>query len=213
MKKIEEEQRFIETIEIIKDNINYKNFIEIGGADASFKNFVNHSSWKVIDKYGNPDIKIDLDGKNIKLPFDDNSIECIILTEVLEHLRMGRPLMKEINRCLVRNGNLIISVPNMVSLGDRLKWLFGIIPDMAASSDCGNELSGTGFLEDGFWEGGHVVDFNKERLQKYIESSGLDLVKFYKSSVEFKGILIPKILTTITLGNYLIAIFKKPNFI
>lgn len=209
MKKIEKEKRFKETIKIIKSEVTYKNFIEIGGTDASFKCFIEHDEWVILDKYGDPDIRVNLDGRDSKLPFNDNSIECFILTEVLEHLRLGTPLIEEINRCLIKNGVLIISVPNAVSLANRINWLFGEIPFMAASSDCGNELGGTGLFVDGYWEGGHVVDFNKKRLKNYIERSGLKLDKFFRSSIKIKRIVIPKIFSSVKMGNFLIAKFIK----
>lgn len=209
MRKIEEEGRFKQTVQIIEKDVKFKNFIEIGGTDASFKNHIKHKSWKILDKYGDPDIKINLDGIDAKLPFGDNSIECFILTEVLEHLRIGTPLIEEISRCLVKDGCLVISVPNAVSLGNRIQWLFGKVPFMAASGDCGHELGGTGMLIDGYWQGGHVIDFNKNRLQKYMERANLKYGKFYQSATVIKGIAFPKALTTVTTGNFLIGIFKK----
>ncbi|MEE9348819.1 MAG: methyltransferase domain-containing protein [Flavobacteriaceae bacterium] len=210
MSNIEKEKRFKVTLSALKNNIPFKNFIEIGGIDASFKNYISHESWQILDKYGSPDIRVNLDGRDAKLPFKDNSIECFILTEVLEHLRMGMPLMNEIQRCLQKNGVLLISVPNMVSLANRLWWMLGKVPPQAASSDCGKALGGTGLLIDNYWEGGHVVDFNKNRFQKYVERSGLKLQKFYHTDAEiFKKTIFPRKLTPISLGDFLIATFKK----
>jgi len=209
MRKIEEEGRFKQTVQIITNDVKTKNFIEIGGTDASFKNHINHDSWTILDKYGKPDIKVNLDGIDSKLPFGDNTVECFLLTEVLEHLRIGTPLMEEISRCLTKDGCLVISVPNAVSLGNRLQWLVGRVPFMAASADCGHDLGGTGMLLDGYWQGGHVVDFNKKRLQQYMERANLELVKFYQSPTVIKGFAFPKFLTTVTTGNFLIGIFKK----
>ncbi len=211
MSKIEVEKRFQITVKIIKNKIPHKDFIEIGGTDASFKNFIPHNSWQILDKYGEPDIQTDLDGRNVKLPFKDNSISCFLLTEVLEHLRMGTPLIKEINRCLKKDGILLVSVPNMVSLANRMMWFLGKVPPMAASADYGKEKGkGTGILIDGYWEGAHVADFDKKRLQKYIERTGLKLVKFHRSISEIKKITVfPKNITPISLGDFLIATFKK----
>jgi len=210
MKVIEKEKRFKVTLNALKNDFSFSNFIEIGGVDASFKNYIPHDSWQILDKYGKPDIKVNLDGRDVKLPFKDNSIECFILTEVLEHLRMGSPLIKEIERCLQKDGILFISVPNMVSLANRLWWMLGKVPPQAASADCGKDLGGTGLLIDDFWEGGHVVDFNKKRFQKYIERTGLKLQKFYHTDAEIlKKTVFPRKLTPITLGDFLIASFKK----
>lgn len=210
MKKIENEKRFQVSLKALKDDIHFKNFIEIGGVDASFKDFIKHDTWQILDKYGNPDIRVNLDGRDVKLPFKDNSIECFILTEVLEHLQLGTPLIQEIERCLQKDGILFTSVPNTVSFANRLWWMLGKVPPQAASSDCGKELGGTGLLIDNYWEGGHVVDFNKKRFKKYIERTGLQLQKFYRSDAEvFKKTIFPRKLTPITLGDFLIASFIK----
>lgn len=212
LEKIESEYRFKQSYKIIKATTHAKNFIEIGGTDASFKNFIPHNSWLNLDKYGTPDIVVDLDGRDAKLPFEDNTIEYVICTEVLEHLRMGTPLLKEIFRCLIPNGELFVSVPNVVSLRSRLKWLLGFAPFMAASGDCGNPLGGTGILIDGYWEGGHVVDFNKKRLATYLQRAGFLIEKWYSLSVNSGlGFKIPSFLMPVSLNDFLLTKARKPQ--
>ena len=116
----------------------------------------------------------------MEFPFEDNSVDIVICTQVLEHLVLGSPLVKELSRILKPNGRAIISVPNIVSLKSRVKVLMGQLPVMAASGDCGAELGGTGYLVDGQWVGGHVVDFNLSRLRRYLLRSGLVIQKEWK---------------------------------
>ena len=78
-------------------------------------------------------------GEGLSIPFPDSSFDIIICTEVIEHVVEIRQLINEINRVLRKGGKLILSTPNLVSLGNRL----GMI--------CGKGLK---FNLLGFWQGG-----------------------------------------------------------
>lgn len=213
---IERQPRFIETVKILKKIItDQSRVVEIGANDASFREFNYFKEWITIDKFGEPDIRIDINGPDVKIPLDNSSVDIIICTEVLEHLTVGSPLIKEMSRILNNNGRAIISVPNIVSLQSRLKVLFGRLPDLAASGDCGPPLDGTGLLIDGHWVGGHVVDFNTKRLILYLKRGGLKLVKHWRTSTsigigafwkikKIKSFLIPK-----TLSDFILFELKK----
>jgi SAM-dependent methyltransferase len=60
--------------------------------------------------HANPflDESVDLNGK---LPFDDQSFDTILLTDVLEHIAEPKLLMREITRLLRYDGKLIMGVP------------------------------------------------------------------------------------------------------
>lgn len=147
--------------------------VEIGSTDASFAQQVQHATWETVDKFGTPDHVADLDGEEAHLPFADNSLDLILCTEVLEHLRAGSPLVEEMARTLKPTGRAIISVPNIASLKCRLRLALGRVPSMAASGDCGPPLGGTGVWDGGRWVAGHVVDFNWRRLEEYLARGGL----------------------------------------
>lgn len=51
-----------------------------------------------------------LDGER-KLGFEDEKFDKVIMTEVLEHLKSEKGVLKEVNRILKKNGKLILSVP------------------------------------------------------------------------------------------------------
>lgn len=59
-----------------------------------------------------------------KLPYDDNSVDCILCKDVLEHLYNPLFLIQECERVLKVNGTFLFHVPNHFSLYGRLKFLF-----------------------------------------------------------------------------------------
>lgn len=60
------------------------------------------------------------------LPFEDGSVDVVLFTEVLEHIPVGPGrLFQEICRVLRPRGRLLLSVPNVASLKNRLKLLIG----------------------------------------------------------------------------------------
>ena len=64
--------------------------------------------------------------RNSKLPQESNSLDAVVICEVIEHLNFN-PLsvLQEINRVLKDDGNIYIGMPNQASLGRRIKLLFG----------------------------------------------------------------------------------------
>lgn len=50
-----------------------------------------------------------------KLPFKDNSVDLIICSEVIEHMKkeIGEKLLNEIDRIVAKNGRVIITTPNV----------------------------------------------------------------------------------------------------
>jgi ubiquinone/menaquinone biosynthesis C-methylase UbiE len=63
----------------------------------------------------------DLDGK---LPYDDNSFEHVVCIEGLEHIENPANAIREFSRLLKPGGTLVVSVPNIMNVEERLKWLF-----------------------------------------------------------------------------------------
>lgn len=65
------------------------------------------------DQLTNPDYVINLDDKNIKLPFEDDSVEEILASHILEHIGEGFiPLMQELYRVSKDGCILDIIVPH-----------------------------------------------------------------------------------------------------
>ncbi len=76
---------------------------------------------------GNPDIEVNLEKQTI--PFDDNSFDCVMCLDVLEHLDNIHDVFDEL--CRVSKRYVIISLPN--SYRDFIGMLFGSKEDKAVN--------------------------------------------------------------------------------
>ncbi len=59
------------------------------------------------------------------MPFHNGVMDVIIATEVIEHVTETRKCLREMKRVLKQGGKTIISVPNLVSIYNRISILFG----------------------------------------------------------------------------------------
>lgn len=102
------------------------------------------------------------------LPFEDNSFDCVILGEVIEHVPNPDFLLKEINRVTKKKGTVIVSTPNLVSWANRLMVLFGIQPFFTETSSeivLGRFFT---FLGQGGKVQGHLKVFTYKSLEEII---------------------------------------------
>jgi len=60
---------------------------------------------------------------DMALPFSDQSFDYVTCIEGLEHIENPQQAMREFARVLKPGGHLIISVPNILNIEERLKWL------------------------------------------------------------------------------------------
>jgi ubiquinone/menaquinone biosynthesis C-methylase UbiE len=91
-----------------------------------------------------------------KLPFPKNSFDCIVAGELIEHLFDVNKFINEIHRVLKPKGELIITTPNLASLGARITLLFGNTPWMIE-----NEIGGK--------NAGHMRYFTFRTLDKILK--------------------------------------------
>jgi SAM-dependent methyltransferase len=61
-------------------------------------------------------VAVDLFASADRLPFEDGSFDCVICTEVLEHCRDPRAVMREIARVSKEGGRVFLTTPFMVPL-------------------------------------------------------------------------------------------------
>jgi SAM-dependent methyltransferase len=88
-----------------------------------------------IDIGGTPTIQINLD-QTPALPFDDDAFDCIVCTDVLEHLEHLHRTFEQIVRVLRPGGVAIISLPNCwnnlrrrIRRGKGTPWHYGLPPE------------------------------------------------------------------------------------
>ena len=62
------------------------------------------------------------------LPYKDGSFDLVIINMVLEHVKEIFWIMHGVTRALKRDGHVLIGLPNLVSLANRSRLLFGIQP-------------------------------------------------------------------------------------
>jgi len=68
-------------------------------------------------------VDIHLGNLDAHLPFSDRSFDYITCLEGLEHIENPQQAMREFARLLKPGGHLIVSVPNILNIEERLKWL------------------------------------------------------------------------------------------
>jgi SAM-dependent methyltransferase len=71
------------------------------------------------------DIEINAGDLDAALPFSDASFDYVVCIEGLEHIENPANATREFSRLLKPGGTLIVSVPNIMNIEERLKWLFG----------------------------------------------------------------------------------------
>ena len=109
----------------------------------------------------------DLDEQSI--PFNDDYFDIIIFTEVLEHI-FSPPtrILKEIKRVLNIRGKLIISVPNIATLLNRIRFLFGKTPLMPADAQ---------FKKDWVHGHGHIHEYVMDEIVSLLKDCGFEISK------------------------------------
>ena len=71
-------------------------------------------------------IKLDLEVDDI--PYADNSFDLVICNQVLEHLKNYQKVMDDLIRVAKKDGYIVIGIPNLAHLINRLYLLFGKQP-------------------------------------------------------------------------------------
>ena len=98
-----------------------------------------------------------------KLPFNKNTCDLVIITEVLEHIRNYNFFLNEILRISKNNSLIIITMPNICSLISRIRVIFGLLPVAVASDET------------------HVNFFRKKDIFRIFKKLGQN-INFYNSS-------------------------------
>jgi len=70
------------------------------------------------------DVEIRQGDLSVALPYSDQSFDYVTCVEGLEHIENPQQAVREFARILRPGGQLVTSVPNIMNIEERLKWLF-----------------------------------------------------------------------------------------
>jgi len=103
-----------------------------------------------VRKRGKPLVHASIDA----LPFQDGSFDCVVCSEVIEHLPADYQPFSEMSRVLRRGGRLIIGTPDYAKRSWQIiEWLYKIFVP-------------TGYADE------HITHYTKEGLVKLLEGCG-----------------------------------------
>jgi len=135
-----------------------------------------------------------------KFPHENGFFDIVIAGEIIEHIYDTDFFLSEIYRLLKPDGHLIISTPNIASLGRRLLLLFGKNPIIELSP---NKLDSSG----------HIRYFTFKALGEILEKHNFKIIFSQSDCVNFskegkiKSALLAKIFPT--FGASVIMLAKK----
>jgi SAM-dependent methyltransferase len=88
--------------------------LDVGGGESPYKTLFKYEKYISldIDKSKQPDIVGDI----CNIPFDDNTIDLVICTEVLEHVEDTDKALTELNRVLSEDCYLILTTPLLIGV-------------------------------------------------------------------------------------------------
>lgn len=122
---------------------------------------LNEENVEICQSHG---FKVDLCDLSItSIPHMDQSLDLIFAGEIIEHLVDTDKFIIDIFRCLRPGGQLVLTTPNLASLENRARILFGIYPewvDFCTSEGCG-----------------HVRAYTKKVLKGQLEKHGFTIEK------------------------------------
>ena len=115
-------------------------------------------------------LKIKVADLHKTFPYPKKHFDTITAGEIIEHIYDTDFFLEEISRVLKPNGYLILSTPNIATLGRRLMLLFGINPLI---DTC---------LEN---SAGHIRYFTKKSLEELLLKHGFKIIIFTSDSINF----------------------------
>lgn len=122
------------------DGIASQDWIKASGASVVYGIEPIESAAREADSRGIKTLVIQADKE--KWPLEDNSLDCIVSNQVIEHLSDLDHFFSEAHRVLKPNGYLITSTNNLSSLHNIISIILGYAPfDL---TNCSNKKSGVG---------------------------------------------------------------------
>lgn len=160
---------------------NKKKVLDIGCSDGTISEMiarnnnevygvdVSESALKIALSRGLEAYKVDLESE--EFPFSENYFDVVVAGEIIEHIFDTDEFLNKIKKVLKPDGSLIITTPNLATLGRRLLLLLGKNPLIEVSVD--GEAAG------------HIRYFVKETLVNLLEKHDFKIDEFTSDIVNF----------------------------
>ena len=134
-----------------------------------------------------------------ELPFPDRSFDYVTCLEGLEHIENPQQAMREFARVLKPGGHLIVSVPNILNIEERLKWLlYGYTSHFKPISRAASERLRTEY--GGRVEiAAHVNPIGYSELRYILDKNGFEILRAYRDKPKSNAWLYWPLVMTIKL--------------
>ena len=173
---------------------------DLGCGENPVSNGINCKKRIRIDFVENPNVDI-VCNLSSELPLKENSVDIVFAAEIIEHQTKPKDFLRRIRNAMKQGGLLIITVPNIACIKERIKLLFGKIPTNAAQAD--HTYSWTE-------NDGHVCDYNIESITRILEETGYKVEKVRTNGIFFHSqTILPEILTPVSFGEQIVIKARK----
>jgi len=108
--------------------------VDLGCGNSPYKRYFSHTDYigldhpKTLTGESNINISLNVFGDLFSLPFRTCSVDCVILTQVLEHIAEPWKIFPEIERIIKPGGNFLLSTPFFYPLHDEPYDFFRFSP-------------------------------------------------------------------------------------
>ena len=142
-------------------------------------------------------IKAILHNLEEEFPFENSFFDVVITFDILEHLFDPEVVLNECQRVLKKDGILIVNIPNIVHIENRLQFLFGKF------NPGGSPLTNW----DRPWVDPHIRFFTKKIIIKLLKKIGFQIVEFLPEGNNF--VILEIILPSLFSSCFLIVCRKR----
>lgn len=156
---------------LLGKDIEKKKILDIGCSTGYFGKLLKDQGAYVVgvdisadaieDAKKNLDEALVLDVNIERLPHKKGEFDIVVAAEVIQFLYNPEMVLRELNRVLKDDGKLVITTPNLLYWGNRLKFLKGEFV----------------YQKIGVFDEGHVHFYTNETLKEDLKKSGFKIVK------------------------------------
>tara|TARA_B110000967_G_scaffold203595_1_gene244541 strand:- start:409 stop:1164 length:756 start_codon:yes stop_codon:yes gene_type:complete len=160
----------------------YNLLVEVGAAQCSTLKYFNESynfkkiigydiafSDEILEKNTYKNIELLGGNFNHDFPLEDNSVDCLVMMMIIEHLFDPFHSFSEVRRILAKDGLAFINLPLVTSIKNRSRLLFGKLPDTSSSYE-------TWFVNKD-WDGNHLHYFSIDSIKRLCAEYDLEIIK------------------------------------